>query len=195
MSPPVRDPRAGQEAPAAPRKIALVGLRGSGKSSVGALLALQLRRSFVDLDRELERAWAREHERLSAGEVLAREGEPVFRALESRVLFEALAAPEPLVIACGGGVVTGEENRRRLRAEAWVIWLQAPVDELARRLRGDTTFRPPLSGAGTIEELGALGEQRRVWYEEVAHLVFRTEGLTPEQVARVVGSGLGGLGA
>ena len=217
MTPPIRDPRAGQDAPAAPRKIALVGLRASGKSSVGELLARQRGRPFVDLDEEIERLWLedqeepgardpdslertlgeamREPEPLPAGEILMILGEPAFRRIEAHALREVLARPEPLVLACGGGVVIDAENRRRLRQEAWVIWLQAPSIELARRLQADSTFRPSLTGSGMLEELATLGAQRQPWYEEVAHLAFRTEGLTPDQVARVVGSGLGSVGA
>lgn len=205
MSPPIRDPRAGQDAPAVPHVIALVGLRGSGKSTVGALLAAELRREFVDLDREIERlhAGARAEEpvgnvpgalaaprALCVGEILEREGENAFRELESRALDAVLARGQGLVLACGGGVVVRESNRQRLRAQTWVLWLQAPVEELQRRLRADATLRPPLTGAGTLEELGALALQREAWYREVAHVAVRTEGLAPEQVARLLARSL-----
>jgi shikimate kinase len=196
VSPPLRDPRAGQDQTRAPEKIALVGLRGSGKSAVGALLAADLGREFVDLDLEIERAHAAAHPAEPpprAGEILARAGEPAFRALESRALAEVLGRSAPLVLACGGGAVQSEENRARLRAAAWVVWLEAPVEELARRLAADPTPRPPLGEAPacSVAELRAVGDARRPWYEEVAHLRIRTEGLAPAEVARLLRGGLG----
>ena len=205
MSPPIRDPRAGQDAPAVPHVIALVGLRGSGKSTVGALLATELRREFVDLDREIERLHAGVRAEppagdapgapaapraLSVGEILQREGEHAFRELESRALDAVLARGQGLVLACGGGVVVRETNRRRLRAQTWVLWLQAPVAELAQRLQADATLRPSLTGAGTLEELGALALEREPWYREIAHVALRTEGLAPAQVARLLAQSL-----
>jgi len=196
MSPPIRDPRAGQDQTRSPAKIALVGLRGSGKSTVGALLARELGREFVDLDLEIERAYREAHADegpLRAGEILARVGEPEFRDLEARALSEVLARNAPLVLACGGGVVISEQNRARLRDSAWVVWLEAPVEELARRLADDPTPRPALTAAagGSAEELAALRDARQLWYERVSHLRIRTEGLTPAEVARVLRAGFG----
>jgi shikimate kinase len=200
VTPPLRDPRAGENWSHAPAKIALVGLRGSGKSTVGALLANELQRPFADLDHELERAQQSSHPAdppLRAGEILARLGEPAFRELESRALLELLGRPGPLVLACGGGVVLREENRARLREVAWVVWLDAPDEELARRLAADPTPRPPLThegqraGAASLQEIAALRAQRQRLYEEVAQLRIRTEGVLPPQVASLLRGGLG----
>ena len=203
MSPGVRDPQSGAAHARVPGKIALVGLRGGGKTTVGALLARELVRPFVDLDLELERAFAAEHPSeaaarpLRAGEILAREGEPAFRALESRVLAEVLARVHPLVLACGGGVVLDPVNRQRLRETAWVVWLDAPDEELARRLAADPTPRPALTdagrraGAASVDELRLVREQRSAAYEAASSLRIRTEGLTPEQVASILRGGLG----
>jgi shikimate kinase len=197
---PVRDPQAGAYSTRAPEKIALVGLRGSGKTTVGALLAGELQRPFADLDLELERAFASSHPSepsARSGELLARLGEDEFRALESRALAEVLGRAGPLVLACGGGAVLSEENRARLREAAWVVWLDAPVEELARRLAADPTPRPPLTpqgrlaGAASLEELAAVRAARLPFYEEVAHLRIRTEGLSPAEVARFLRGGLG----
>jgi len=196
---PIRDPRAGQDQTSAPAKIALVGLRGSGKSTVGDVLARELGREFVDLDLEIERLYAAESAEeppLSAGEILLALGEPAFRRIESAALSEVLARPEPLVLACGGGTVIDAENRARLRASAWVVWLEAPPEELARRVASDPTPRPPLTpagvaqGAGSAAEMRAVLDARREFLEEVSHLRIRTEGLSPEQVARMLRGGL-----
>ena len=200
MSPPIRDPRAGQDQTSAPAKIALVGLRGAGKTTVGELLARDLARPFVDLDDEIERLQQLAQPSqppLRAGEILARVGEPEFRALESLALANVLGGPAPLVLACGGGVVLSDQNRARLRDTAWVVWLEAPIEELARRLAADPTPRPALSAAPacSLEELRELRDARRAWYEEVAHLRIRTEGLSPADVARVLRGGLGSLQA
>jgi len=206
VTPPLRDPRAGEQWSRAPAKIALVGLRGSGKTTVGALLANELQRPFADLDRELERAFASSlpsdpsrpaAPQLRAGEILAHLGEDEFRTLEARVLLEVLGRPGPLVLACGGGVVLREENRARLCEVAWVVWLDAPDAELARRLAADPTPRPPLThegqraGPASLQEIAAVRAERQRFYEEVAQLRIRTEGLLPPQVASLLRSGLG----
>lgn len=196
MSPPIRDPRAGQDQTSAPAKIALVGLRGAGKTTVGALLARDLARPFVDLDDEIERLQQLAQPSqppLRAGEILARVGEPEFRALESLALGSVLGRPAALVLACGGGAVLSEQNRARLRDTAWVVWLEAPIEELAKRLAADPTPRPALTPAPacSLEELRELRDARRAWYDEVAHLRIRTEGLSPDQVARLLRGGLG----
>ncbi len=196
----LRDPRAGQDQARTPARIALVGLRGSGKSTVGTLLGRELARPFVDLDREIERLNAESRpaeSALRAGDILARLGEPLYRDLEARALRETLALRGPLVLATGGGVILRDENRALLRQETWVVWLEAPVEELARRLASDPNPRPPLTPAGRLTgsaspaELAVLRDARQGLYQEVAHLRIRTEGMSPAEVARLLRGGLG----
>jgi shikimate kinase len=145
------------------RHLALVGLMGSGKSTVGARCAQLARRSLVGVD-ELVVALAGR----SIPELFA-EGEARFRAVERDAVESACASPAPLVIACGGGVPLDPENRRRLRSSSFVVWLRAAPEVLAARV-GDDANRPLLAG----DPLGALRRQeatRADAYEAVADAV------------------------
>ncbi len=167
------------------RPIALLGLRASGKSTVGRLLAERLERAFVDLDDEtaIEDAALRGVPDLRAvGEVLAHEGVERFRDLESRALERVLARTQPLVIATGGGVVERAQNRLLLRTRADCVWLRVPVDELQRRLRADATPRPSLTGADPVAEVPAIAARREAWFLELSPRIVAGTG-SPETVA------------
>ncbi len=153
-----------------PRPIALVGLRASGKTTLGRLLAEKLGRAFVDLDEEVSRedGALRASEVLRpAGEILAVEGEPRFRDLEERALERVLSRTEPLVLATGGGVVERAKNRLLLRVRARCLWLQVPVEELQRRMRADPTARPALLGRDPITEVPEIAARREAWFGEL----------------------------
>src|SRR3954447_21902345 len=98
-------------------RLFLIGYRGSGKSTVGRLLAERLGWAFVDADEELEIRAGR-----SIADIFTTDGEPAFRALESAVLRE-LASRDRHVIACGGGVVLRDDHRRLLRTGGHCVWL------------------------------------------------------------------------
>ena len=106
----------------------LVGMMGSGKTTVGRLVAQRLGRRFVDSDEQVEARAGR-----TVREIFEAEGEAAFRALEAGALAEALAAPEPAVVAAAGGVVLDPGNRRALREAATVVWLRAGPGVLASR--------------------------------------------------------------
>lgn len=149
------------------RKIVLVGLPGSGKSSVGRQLAKRLGVPFADSDAVIE-------ERI--GEPIRsffdREGEPRFRDIEQQVIAE-LCADAQGVLATGGGAVLREANRRALREHGTVVYLRASADELHRRLRHDTQ-RPLLQVADPRARLRSLYAERDPLYRETAHFVIET---------------------
>jgi len=136
----------------------LVGLPGSGKSSVARLLADRLGRRWVDLDERLELVTGQTVTELFA------EGEDRFRTLETEVLRGVLAVPTGVVVATGGGVVTNQLNRSVLATR----WLDVPVERLLDRLAADQTDRPLLNDGDPAIKLGALAEVRRPLYEQVA---------------------------
>ena len=111
------------------RHLVLVGLMGAGKTTVGQVCARRLGRGFVDTDALVEAAAG-----ATIPELFAAEGEAGFRARERTAIADAMASPEPLVIACGGGAMVDPENRRTVRHGGVVIWLQAPPDVLAARV-------------------------------------------------------------
>jgi shikimate kinase len=169
--------------PAVDRHLALVGLMGAGKSTVGRRLASAWGRAFVDLDDAIVAAAGR-----PIPELFAAEGEAGFRDRETAALRAALAEPTPLVVATGGGVVLREENRALLGERAVVVWLDAEVDALAARV-GDGTGRPLLADA-PAERLRSLATARRPLYEAVADLRVDTSGLGPDEVVTAVVAGL-----
>ena len=168
------------------RPIALVGLMGAGKSAVAVRLAALLGAGFVDLDARIEADSGK-----SIAELFEREGEAVFRRLESTTLEHALESGAR-VIACGGGVVTDPASRSRLRERCHVVWLEVTPGEAARRVAGTQVRRPLLREGDAVERLGALLEQRGALYAEVAGLRIPTTGLTPDEVAQAVLGALSG---
>ena len=161
--------------------IALVGYRGTGKSTVGRFLAAELGGRFVDLD---EAITSDAGEEIAA--IFAREGESGFRDRESACLaasLEDLAAGD--VLATGGGVIGREENRRRLTG-CWVVWLQASVGTIASRLLDDdlsATQRPALTELSLVAEINAMLARRGPLYREVASHCVPTDVQSPEEIA------------
>lgn len=161
----------------AERNLVLIGLMGTGKSTVGRLLAQALGRQFVDTDVALAAEAG-----MSIPEIFAREGEDGFRRRETEAVRAAMAR-EGLVVATGGGAPLRPENRAQLR-RGLVVWLQAPAEVLLARALADGggATRPLLQGDAPLARLQALAEQRDPAYAEVSHLQVATSGRTPEQV-------------
>lgn len=176
-------PPAGEAAPAGgsagPEHVALVGLSGTGKSTVAPLLARRRGCASVDLDRVVER-----HTGRTVAEVFAADGEAAFRDLESAALAEALAGP-PAVLATGGGIVLRPENRAALSDGSRVVWLRLGAEPLARRLRGTDETRPLLTG-DPATALRRLAREREALYREVADVEIDVEGLAPADVADLI---------
>ena len=147
--------------------LVLVGLPGSGKSTVGRQLARRLGLPFTDTDHAIEQRIG-----CSIREFFDREGEPAFRDIEEAVIDE-LARSNAGVIATGGGAVLRPANRDHLRAGGHVIYLRSTPEELFRRLRHDTN-RPLLQVADPLARLRALYDERDPLYRETAHFVIET---------------------
>jgi shikimate kinase len=157
----------------------LVGMMGSGKSSVGRPLADALGYRFLDADAVLEQAAGR-----PIPEIFEQEGETAFRNLESAVL-DQLAAWHSLVVATGGGVVNRPENWGHLR-QGVVIWLDAPQDLLLRRLQADPSPRPLLADRDLSTRLAALLGVRRPLYAQADLTIRQGEEAPAEVAARVL---------
>lgn len=171
------------------RAIALVGLRCSGKTTLGRALARELGLGFVDLDDAV--AWAASEGCCAqhiptVAHVVETLGWSGFRELESRELERVLSSGDALVLATGGGVVESPANRELLRARANCIWLDAPLETLRTRLALDTTVRPSLTGRSAADELAELAARREPWYREVAAQRLDTSRETPEALARTL---------
>lgn len=162
-----------------PRHLVLVGLMGSGKTSVGRRCAKKLDRSFVDLDDLIMT-----HAAMSVEDIWREGGEDRFRTLERAVVIDVCASPVPLVIACGGGTVVDVESRRRLREVGTVVWLRAPVAVLAARVGNDA--RRPLLEGDPAGALARLAEVRADAYTAAADAVVDTSFLDVYAVAAAV---------
>ena len=158
------------------RAVALVGLMGVGKTTVGKELAERLGLPFADLDALIEAEAGR-----SVAAIFAESGEADFRAREKRALARA-AGRGPLVLATGGGIVLDPENRRELAANFETVLINAPLEVAARRAAGNS--RPLLAGVEPRERLEALWSIRREFYLKSAQLVIRSAG---EEAASVAG--------
>ena len=155
--------------------IVLVGFMGTGKTTVGRILAKRLRREFVDMDRVIEERQGRK-----ISDLFACEGEPFFRRLE-RDLVRELAARDQLVIGTGGGVVLNPDNLRDFGQRGLVVCLRADPDTILARVGGDSA-RPLLEGGEKREKIIRLLAARQALYEAVEHGV-NTVGKTPAVVA------------
>jgi shikimate kinase len=157
--------------------VVLVGLMGTGKTTTGRILARRLRRRLLDSDQLVEARTGR-----TVREIFEADGEDAYRTLETAALLDALAEPEPAVIAAAGGVVIREENRRALRsAGALVVWLRADLDVLTRRaIRG---AHRPLLDRDPATVIATMARDREKWYREVADATVATTDRPPEAVA------------
>jgi len=160
--------------------IALIGLSGVGKSTVGRLLAARLDRPMCDTDALVVRAAGR-----SVAEIFAMAGEARFRDLEA-VALQTACATAPCIIATGGGIVLHAANRALLREHAWIVWLDAPTTTLLARLRTNDEPRPLLDGSDRLARLDRLRTARTPLYAVLADLRIATEDQTPEAICEQI---------
>jgi shikimate kinase len=161
---------------ARPCNAVLIGLMGSGKSTVGRIAAHSLGFGFVDTDHLIM-----EQAGLSIPEIFTAEGEAGFRKRETAAL-ESLVGKQGLVIATGGGIVTQPHNLPLLRSLGFVIWLNADPGTLHHRTaRSDD--RPLLRNGDPAATLKALYESRRSLYQEASDMKITTDDLAPQDVA------------
>lgn len=169
-------------------RVYLIGLSGTGKSTIAPLLADRLGFTAIDIDAEIERLFARPIPR-----IFADFGEPVFRAAE-RELVRETSAQQRVVIATGGGVVLDDANWAAMRPKSVIIHLTAPTSELVERLKAAEAAnplaeRPLLRGDDPAARIAALWEDRQRRYQR-ADATVDTGGLTVEQVVAAVADAL-----
>jgi shikimate kinase len=157
------------------KAIVLVGLMGSGKSSVGARVARSIGAKFIDTDDLIA-----QHAGRSVREIFAQDGESAFRDAETSALGEALndaMLGNDTVISTGGGIVLSPVNRKAIKEHAsCVVWLDAPVEDLLQRT-GKTSKRPLLDGDAR-GALTKMAEDRFELYEDVATIRIETQHLS-----------------
>ena len=155
--------------------IYLIGMMGSGKSTIGPLLAKHLGYSFLDTDTTIERSVGQ-----SVTEIFQTVGEAEFRQIETQVLAE-VSAYLRLVVATGGGIAIERENWNHLH-QGLVIWLDPPVNVLVERLKDDTT-RPLLANSADLQsKLELMLADRRDRYSEADIQISIAQNLTAEEI-------------
>jgi shikimate kinase len=155
--------------------VVLVGMMGSGKSTVGRAVAARLGATFIDSDEQVERATGR-----TVREIFETDGEAAFRKVESEALTAALESDERAVIAAAGGAVLDRANRARLRDAGAVVWLRARPDVLAGRVL--TAAHRPLLGDDPLSVLRRLDGERAPLYRDVASTVVDVDVLDVDAV-------------
>jgi XRE family aerobic/anaerobic benzoate catabolism transcriptional regulator len=168
----------------ATRPIALLGLRGSGKTTIGKKLAKRLRLPFVELDQHIETRAG-----LGLNEIFSLHGEQYYRRLEHDALVDLLSQPAPMVIAVGGGVVTSPDSYDLLRRTAATVWLRAKTDDYWDRVVKQGDRRPMRQHPQAREALRDLVARREALYAQAAVSVD-TSGLSVDQVVTKVQSSL-----
>lgn len=157
--------------------LVLIGYRGTGKSTVGALLAERLGMRYVGMDSEIAK-----RAKMSIPEIVAAYGWNKFRDLETELTKE-LTRQDGLIIDAGGGVIERQENVTELQVNSRIFWLHASVDTITSRIQGDSS-RPALtSGKTFVEEVAEVLAKREPVYRAAADHGIDTENASPGQVA------------
>jgi XRE family transcriptional regulator, aerobic/anaerobic benzoate catabolism transcriptional regulator len=169
-----------------PRFLALIGLRGAGKSTVGPALAKRLKTEFVEVDKLVEKAAG-----MSLAEIFATHGEAYYRELERESTLRLFAGSGGCVLVPGGSVVTDPETWGLIKARCFTVWLHATPEEFMKRMRRQGDLRPMQGRPSAMDELKALLSRREPLYGE-SDLKIKT---TKKSPAAVIGQIIKAVGA
>ncbi|WP_028950774.1 shikimate kinase [Sulfurihydrogenibium subterraneum] len=158
------------------KNIYLVGFMGSGKSTVGKILADKTSREFVDVDKLIE-----EREKMSIKDIFEKKGEPYFRELERKYLQELLNT-QNLVVSTGGGLGAGAENMNQMKKNGIVVWLDINLNTVLERIKNDEN-RPLLNQP--LEKIKQLFEERKKVYGLATYRI-NVENKTPFQIVEEI---------
>jgi len=160
--------------------IILIGMRGSGKSTIGKLLAKKLDKQFYDMDSLLEKKV-----RMTLPEYVKQLGWESFRDKESEVA-EEVSHLTNVIIATGGGVILREKNINALKTNGKFIFLKTSIIQMLNRI-GDAKNRPSLTKRNTLEEeLEEIWKQRKSLYEQTADITIETDDKTTDEITKEI---------
>lgn len=159
--------------------VSLIGYRGTGKSTIAAIMAERSGMPVVSLDQAIVAKAG-----MPIPEIVEKNGWEHFRDLESEVLAEA-AARDGLILDCGGGIILREKNRETLKKAGPVVWLTASIEAIVERIKEDTN-RPSLTGKSFIEEISEVLEERTPLYRDASTHVVPTGDSSPEKTAETI---------
>ena len=156
--------------------IYLIGMMGSGKSTLGKSLSEKIQKPFIDLDSEIEQTGGK-----SISEIFDIDGEEQFRKMETKQLKQYSES----IVACGGGIVLNDDNRKFINENGIAILLLASMGELAQRLSSSNN-RPLLADDNMKEALTKLWLERQLDYLDTANFTIETDGKNPEQLTEEI---------
>jgi XRE family aerobic/anaerobic benzoate catabolism transcriptional regulator len=164
-----------QQEPIRRGRVALIGLRGAGKTTLGSMLAEDLHAPFIELDQEIE-----QESGLPLNEIFTLYGQPGYRRIERRCLERVLKEHSRAVLAVGGGIVSEEDTFSLLLSHCHTVWLKAKPDEHMARVLAQGDLRPMAGHAEAMEDLKHILKTREPFYRK-ADAVLDTSGQTREE--------------
>lgn len=170
----------GQEEKLRRMRIALIGTRGAGKSTLGSLLAKEMGNRFVELDNEIEKDTG-----MPLGEIFSLYGQSGFRAIEKRTLERALKENERAVISVGGGVVSEKETFDFLLSHCYTVWIKARPEEHMSRVMAQGDFRPMAANNQAMQDLRSILEAREPLYRKADSLLDTSGSSVEESFAKL----------
>jgi XRE family aerobic/anaerobic benzoate catabolism transcriptional regulator len=165
----------GEEAASRRKRVALIGLRGAGKTTLGSALAVELRMPFVELDREIEREAG-----ISLSEVFLLYGQNGYRRIERRCLERVMGAHAEMVMTVGGGIVSEPEAYNLMLQHCFTVWVKASPDEHMARVVAQGDLRPMQGNAEAMVDLRRILDARAPLYQK-ADITLDTSGEDPKQ--------------
>jgi len=161
-------------------RIALIGMRGAGKSTLGTKLAAEMNNRFVELDSEIEKDTG-----MPLGEIFSLYGQSGFRAIEKRTLEKVLKENERAVISVGGGVVSEKETFDYLLSHCYTVWIKAQPEEHMARVMAQGDFRPMAANDQAMEDLRRILEAREPLYRKADLVLDTSESSVDESFAKL----------
>jgi XRE family aerobic/anaerobic benzoate catabolism transcriptional regulator len=164
-----------------PHFLALIGLRGAGKSTIGPMLARRLKTEFVEIDKLVENAAG-----MSLAEIFATHGEAYYRELERESIVRLFAGSGGCVLVPGGSVVTDAETWALVKRRCFTVWLHATPEEFMKRMRRQGDLRPMQGRPSAMDELKALLARREPLYAESDFKIKTTDQSPAAVIAQIV---------
>lgn len=161
------------------RKITLIGMMGSGKTTIGKILSEQTGFSAIDIDNLIE-----QQEKSCISEIFNTKGEQYFRTVEANTIKELTQTTSSQILSLGGGAFENEQTRELLLKNSTVIYLETTPEEIFRRIQ-KTNNRPLLKNNMTIEKISEIIAKRKNNYN-LAHQKILTDGKTPSKIAEEI---------